>query len=40
MIVDDMIYYKGMIYLVPKSELKKNIMKASHDSHLASHHGF
>ena len=40
MIIDYIIYYKGRIYLVPKSALKKKILKALHDSPLAGHQGF
>ena len=31
-IIDDIIYYKGRIYLVPESTLEKKILQASHDS--------
>ena len=31
-IVDDIIYYKNMIYLVPESMLRKKIIQAAHDS--------
>lgn len=36
-IVDDIIYYKNRIYLVPESQLKEKIMQASHSSLLAGH---
>ena len=39
-IVDDIIYYKGGIYLVPESGLKKKILQEAHDSPLAGHQGF
>ena len=39
-IVDDIIYYKNKIYLVPKSALKKKIIQASHDSPLSGNQGF
>ena len=31
-IVDDIIYYKNRIYLVPESTLRKKIIQAAHDS--------
>ena len=34
-VIDDIIYYKNQIYLVPESALKKNILQASHDSPLS-----
>ena len=36
-VVDDIIYYKEIIYLVPKSMLKKKIHMAIHDTPLADH---
>ena len=39
-IIDDIIYYKGRIYLVPESSLKRKIIQASHDSPLSGHQGF
>ena len=33
-IIDDIIYYKGRIYLVPESALNKKVLQASHDSPL------
>ena len=39
-IIDDIIYYKGRIYLVPESTLRKKIMQATHDSTLSGHQGF
>ena len=39
-IVDDIIYYKSRIYLVPESYLKRNIIQSTHDSPLSGHHGF
>ena len=35
--VDDIIYYKDRIYLVPESKLKEKIMKAIHDTPLTGH---
>jgi hypothetical protein len=40
MIIDDIIYYKGKIYLVPESLFKKRVLQAFHDSSLVGHHGF
>lgn len=40
MIVDDIIYYKGRIYLVMESMPKNKSMQASHNSPLAGHPGF
>ena len=39
-IVDDIIYYKDRIYLVPESTLRKNIIQEAHDSPLSGHQGF
>jgi hypothetical protein len=39
-VVDDIIYYKDMIYRVPKSKLKDNILMATHDTPLAGHQGY
>ena len=39
-IIDDIIYYKGRIYLVLESTLKRKIIQASHDSLLLGHQGF
>ena len=39
-IIDDIIYYKGRIYLIPKLALKRKIIQASHDSPLSGHQGF
>ena len=39
-VIDDIIYYKNRIFLVPKSPLKKKILQALHDSPLAGHQGF
>lgn len=36
-VMDDVIYYKDMIYLVPGSKLKERIMQAAHDCPLAGH---
>jgi hypothetical protein len=39
-VLDDVIFYKDRIYLVPESELKKKILNATHDSPLAGHQGY
>ena len=39
-IVDDIIFYKNRIYLVPESTLRKKIIQAAHDSPLSRHQGF
>jgi hypothetical protein len=39
-VIDDVIFYKDIIYLVPYSGLKKKILTAVHDSPLAGHQGF
>jgi hypothetical protein len=39
-IIDEIIYYKGRIYLVTESLFKKRVLKAFHDSSLVRHHGF
>ena len=39
-VVDDVIYYKDRIYLVPNSPLRQKIMHAAHDSPLSGHQGF
>jgi hypothetical protein len=39
-VVDDVIYYKDRIYLVPDSHLRQKVMQAAHDSPLAGHQGF
>jgi hypothetical protein len=36
-VVDDIIYYKDRIYLVPESALKEKIMEAMHNTPLAGH---
>lgn len=38
--MDDVIYYKDNIYLVPGSQLMEKILHTTHDSHLAGHQGF
>ena len=38
-VVNDIIYYKDRIYLVPESKLKQKILKEVHDSPLAGHPG-
>jgi hypothetical protein len=39
-VIDDFIFYKDRVYLVPGSGLKKKILAAVHDSPLAGHQGF
>jgi hypothetical protein len=39
-VVDDIIYYKDMIYLVPNSTLKDNILREVHDAQLVGNHGY
>jgi hypothetical protein len=39
-VIDDAIFYKDRVYLVPGSGLRKKILAAVHDSPLASHQGF
>eukprot|EP00253_Pinus_taeda_P032599 PITA_32599 len=39
-VMDDVIYYKDRIYLVPGSQLKDKIMQVAHDSPLAGHPRF
>jgi hypothetical protein len=39
-VMDDIIFYKDRVYLVPRSGLRKNILVVVHDSPLANHHGF
>jgi hypothetical protein len=39
-IVDDIIYYKGRIYLVPGSLFKNKVLQAFHNSSLVGHQGF
>jgi hypothetical protein len=36
-VVDDIIFYKDRIYLVPESTLKEKIMRATHDTPLVGH---
>jgi hypothetical protein len=36
-VIDDVIFYKDSVYLVPDSGLKKNILTVVHDSPLAGH---
>jgi hypothetical protein len=36
-IMDDVIYYKGRIYLGPGSSFKRKVLQAFHDSSLAGH---
>jgi hypothetical protein len=39
-VVYGIIYYKNMIYLVPESTLKGNILRVVHDTPLARHLGY
>jgi hypothetical protein len=39
-IIDDIIYYKGRIYLLPESFFKKRVLQAFHDLLLGGHQGF
>jgi uracil DNA glycosylase len=39
-VIDDVIFYKDRVYLVPDLGLKKKILTAVHDSPLAGHQGF
>jgi hypothetical protein len=39
-IMDDIIYYKGQIFLVPESAFKAKVLQACHDSPVAGHQGF
>jgi hypothetical protein len=39
-VVDDIIYYKDLIYLVPESKLMEKIMKSMHDTPLTRHPGY
>jgi hypothetical protein len=38
-VINDLIYYKGRIFLVPGSALKAKIMHACHNSPVAGHQG-
>jgi len=40
MIIDEIIYYNGRIYLVPEFLFKKRVLQEFHDSSLAGHQGF
>jgi hypothetical protein len=39
-VINDIIFYKDIVYLVPGSGLKKNILATIHDSPLEGHQGF
>jgi hypothetical protein len=39
-VVNEIIYYKGSIYLVMESTLREEIMRAMHDMPLERHHGY
>jgi hypothetical protein len=38
-VLDDVIFYKDRIYLVPESTLKEKVLKACHDSPIVGHQG-
>jgi predicted metal-dependent hydrolase len=38
--MNDKIYYKGMIYLVPEYSFKRNVLQTFHDLPVAGHQGF
>jgi predicted metal-dependent hydrolase len=38
--MDDIIYYKGRIFLVPEKAFKAKVLQACHDSQVAGHQGF
>jgi hypothetical protein len=38
-VIDDIIYYKGQIFLVHKSTFKAKILQACHDSPVVGHQG-
>jgi len=38
--MDEVIYYKGRIYLVPNSQLRERVLQAAYDSPLFEHQGF
>ena len=39
-VIDDIVYYKSRIYLIPESALKRKIIQASHDSPFLGHQRF
>ncbi|MBO1695050.1 integrase zinc binding domain-containing protein, partial [Bacteroides uniformis] len=39
-VIDEVIYYRDMIFLTGNSQLKEKILRASHDSLLSGHQGF
>jgi hypothetical protein len=39
-VIDDVIFYKDIVYLAPDSGIKKKILTTVHDSQLAGHQGF
>jgi hypothetical protein len=39
-VLDETIYYKDMIYLVPESKLKDNILREIHDAPLDGNQGY
>jgi hypothetical protein len=38
-IINDLIYYKGQIFLVPRSAFKAKVLQACHDSLIVGHQG-
>jgi hypothetical protein len=38
-IINDLIYYKGQIFLVPGSTFKAKVLQVCHDSPMAGHQG-
>jgi hypothetical protein len=38
-VIEGIIYYKGLIFLVPESTFKAKILQACHDSPMARHQG-
>ena len=39
-VMDEVIYFRDMIFLIESSKLKEKILHASHDSPLSGHQGF
>ena len=39
-VMDEVIYYKGCIYLVPNMQLRERVLQETHDSPLSGHQGF
>lgn len=40
MVMDEVIYYKGHIFLVSRSQLRERVLRAAHDSPMFGHQGF